>query len=199
MNDPPADSDKAKTRANGKINPKKKKATVELIQAQSPPPDYIRATFPAPMTPSNQTSETYSSSTNSHDNAATTMQQSSTTQDSGQNTSEVAPELLDESCASLHQTFHQAAAIFAQYPQVKTEAKLAKQELTEKEDYIREMQSSHAAEVSYLRNLLAAQNELVQEQSARIEDFQKRLQTIEDQKKNPPVLEKFYKVFGSQN
>ena len=172
---------------------------MELVQAQSPPPDYIRATFPAPMTPSNQTSEAYSSSKNSHDNAATTMQQSNTTNNSGQDTAEVAPESLDESCASLYQTFHQAAAIFAQYPQVKTEAKLAKQELTEKEDYIREMQSSHAAEVSYLRNLLAAQNELVQEQSARIEDFQERLQTIEGQKKNPPVLEKFYKVFGSQN
>lgn len=190
-NDPLTGHNKNGIEANSNVHKKKKETTMGSVQAQSPPSDYIRANSPAPMAPSNQSSEACPSPTKSQGNADIATQQSSTTQSPRQPATEVAPEPSDDPCASLYQTFHQAATIFAQHPQVKARAERAEKENTEKEIYIREMQSSHAAEISYLRDRLALRNELVQEQRAKIEGLQTRLQTIEDEKTDEQVVENY--------
>lgn len=94
---------------------------------------------------------------------------------------DAAPELPDETYSLLSRSFHYAANIFAQYPQVTARAEKAEKENAEKDSYIKELRLSHEAELSDLRDRSAVQNKTMSEQRAVIECFQKQLKLRESQ------------------
>ncbi|ODM22776.1 hypothetical protein SI65_00365 [Aspergillus cristatus] len=91
------------------------------------------------------------------------------------------PEVTDESYTLLSRSFHYAANIFAQYPQVTARVEKAEKDGADKDRLIKELQSSDEAKVSELRDRLVAQNKMMSEQVAVIEHFQRRLKTSESQ------------------
>lgn len=69
-------------------------------------------------------------------------------------------------------------------------AEKAEKDNAEKDRLIKELQSSHEAEVSELRDRLVAQNKMLSEQVAVIERFQMRLKASENQASRVQNLER---------
>lgn len=116
--------------------------------------------------------------------------QPTSTKSTNRPAADVAPDVTDESYILLSRSFHYAANIFAQYPQVTARAEKAEKDNAEKDRLIKELQSSHEAEVSELRDRLVAQNKMLSEQVAVIERFQMRLKASENQASRVQNLER---------
>lgn len=154
--------------------------TLRSIKNQSPSDPGARAGLNGTVPQSSENSQVYLSPLDSPEITATTVRQAPATQPAAG----AVPVLSGDQYTSLFQTFQQAAAIFAHYPQVMARAEKAEGECAEKQRTIQQMQVSHDAEKSELRNRLTTQNASMQEQKARIEGLLAQMQTVGEQQRN---------------
>lgn len=132
------------------------------------------------MPQSSQNSQVYLSPVDSPEVTAATVRQTIPTQPAAN----TMPMPSGEQYTSLLQTFQQATAVFADYPQVIAQAENAKRECAEKQRTIEQMEASHRTEISELRARLATQNTSMQEQKATIDGLRAQMQTAEEQHRN---------------